>query len=164
MIKKGKEIGFLGSEFLLWLYWKSCEEGSLSLENLGLGEIHISLEETIALNSITGDGYSETIKSHDIAELMSVRNSIKAGRLPEIAKVRIISKELEWFFQIRANPLKISSVKLPLTGEKNENEMISMRLEALTRLDLIMQALFNTFLLEREEKSFVPDLKKFLEM
>ncbi|HNW15584.1 MAG TPA: hypothetical protein PKM15_02695, partial [bacterium] len=60
--------------------------------------------------------------------------------------------------------LKISSVKLPLTGEKDENEMISMRLEALTRLDLIMQALFNTFLLEREEKSFVPDLKKFLEM
>ena len=154
-MKKGKEIGFLGTEFLLWLYWKSAEDGGFSLDNIGLGEVNLSVEETISLNSITGDGYSETIRSQDISELRSVKDSVRAGRLPETAKMRIISKELEWFFQIRANPLRISSVKLPITGEKKEEEMISMRLESAVKLDMIMKALFNTFLLEREEKEFV---------
>jgi hypothetical protein len=161
-MKKGKEIGFLGTEFLLWLYWKSAEDGGFSLDNIGLGEVNLSVEETISLNSITGDGYSETIRSQDISELRSVKDSVRAGRLPETAKMRIISKELEWFFQIRANPLRISSVKLPITGEKKEEEMISMRLESAVKLDMIMKALFNTFLLEREEKEFVSGLKSFL--
>jgi hypothetical protein len=161
-MKKGKEIGFLGTEFLLWLYWKSAEDGGFSLDNIGLGEVNLSVEETISLNSITGDGYSETIRSQDISELRSVKDSVRAGRLPETAKMRIISKELEWFFQIRANPLRISSVKLPITGEKKEEEMISMRLESAVKLDMIMKALFNTFLVEREEKEFVSGLKSFL--
>ena len=59
-------------------------------------------------------------------------------------------------------PFKISAVKLPITGEKNENEMISVRLLAMTRLELIMKALFNTFLLEREMPDFIDDLKDFL--
>ncbi|MGI6394799.1 MAG: hypothetical protein ACOX2F_08790 [bacterium] len=163
-MKKRKEIDFLGSEFLTWIYWKSSEEGTLSLENLGLGEIHLSAEETISLNSVVGDGYSETIKSRDIAELDSVRKSMKEGHLPETMKVRIISNELEWFFQIRANPLKVSSVKLPFSGEKEVSEAISLRLDSLTRLDLILQALFNTFLIERDEPEFVSNLKKFLEI
>lgn len=163
-MKKGKEIGFLGTEFLLWLYWKSAEDGVCSLDSIGLGEVNLSIEETISLNSITGDGYSETIRSQDISDLKSVKDSIKAGRLPEIAKVRIISNELEWFFQIRANPLKISAIKLPITGEKKEEEMISMRLESIVRLEMIMKGLFNAFLLERGSVEFAGDIKKFLRL
>ena len=59
-------------------------------------------------------------------------------------------------------PFKISAVKLPITGEKNENEMISVRLISLTRLQLIMKALFNSFLIEREMPDFINDIKEFL--
>lgn len=163
-MKNINDIGFLGTEFLLWLYWKSAEEGSISLEDKGLGEIHLAIEESITLVSITGDGYSETVKSQDITELPSVKESIKAGRLPELAKVKIISNELDYQFQIKASPLKISAVKLPLTGEKEELQMISSRLEAITKFDLIMKAVFDTFLVERDGKSFVGDMKKFLEI
>jgi hypothetical protein len=161
-MKNNQEAAYMGQEFLLWLYWKSCEEGTFSLDDLGLGEINISVEEVIDLVSIKGDGYSETIKSTDIAELDSIRESIKLGRLPSLIKLRIISNHLEWFFQLKANPFRMSSVKLPLTGEKDEKEMISQRLESATKLDLIMKALFNTFVMEREEKTFVDEMKEFL--
>lgn len=161
-MKKESGIGYLGSEFLLWLFWKSAEDETMSLNNLGLGEIKISLEDSITLVSVTGDGYCETIKSPEILTLPSVRESIKRGRLPDAAKIRISSKELEWSFTVKAMPFKISAVKLPITGEKNENEMISVRLLAMTRLELIMKALFNTFLLERETPDFISDLKDFL--
>jgi hypothetical protein len=161
-MKNNQEAAYIGQEFLLWIYWKSCEEGTFSLENLGLGEINISVEEVIDLVSIKGDGYSETIKSTDIAELDSVRESIRLGRLPALIKLRIISNHLEWFFQIKSNPFRISSVKLPLTGEKDETEMISQRLQSLTKLDLIMKALFNTFIIEREEPEFIAEIKDFL--
>ena len=161
-MKKESGIGYLGSEFLLWLFWKSADDETMSLNNLGLGEIKISLEDSITLVSVTGDGYCETIKSPEILTLPSVRESIKRGRLPDAAKIRISSKELEWSFTVKAMPFKISAVKLPITGEKNENEMISVRLLAMTRLELIMKALFNTFLLERETPDFISDLKDFL--
>jgi recombination associated protein RdgC len=161
-MKKINDIGMLGQEFLLYLYWKSFEDGSFSLEHLGLGDVNLSVEEYISLVSITGDGYSETIKSQDLSELESVRDSIRMGRLPESAKLRIISKELEWFFQIKTSPLKISSVKLPITGENDNDKMISIRLDATARLDLIMKGIFNTFLLDRENSSYVQDLKDFL--
>lgn len=162
-MKKDNNIGYLGQEFLLWLFWKSACGETMSLKNLGLGEIRILIEDSITLESVTGDGYCETIKSPDILTLPSVRESIRKGRLPESAKIKISSGEqVEWSFQIKAIPFKISSVKLPITGEKNENEMISVRLIAMTKLELIMQALFNTFLLEREAPDFIDDIKDFL--
>jgi len=161
-MKKINNIGILGQEFLLWLYWKSCEDGFFSLDHLGLGDIGISIEETISLVSITGDGYGETIKSQDLSEIESVRESMKIGRLPESAKVKIVSNELEWFFQVKTNPLKISSVKLPITGENENDRVISMRLDAIARLDLIMRGLFNTFMLERENRNYIKNLKDFL--
>ncbi|MBR4490653.1 hypothetical protein IKP13_08475 [bacterium] len=161
-MKKDNSIGYLGPEFLFWIFWKSATEETLSLNNLGLGEIRISIEDSITLASLAGNGYCETIKSPEILTLPSVRESIKQGRLPEAAKVRISSSELEWSFQVKAIPFKISSVKLPITGEKNENSMISVRLIAMTKLELILKALFNTFLLERESLDFIDDIKDFL--
>ena len=159
---KESGIGYLGSEFLLWLFWKSTTDETMSLNNLGLGEISVFIEDSITLASVTGDGYCETIKSQEITTLPSVRESIKKGRLPEAAKIRIASKELEWSFQVKAMPFKISAVKLPITGEKSEDEMISVRLLAMTKLELIMKALFNTFLIEREMPDFTADIKDFL--
>ena len=159
---KESGIGYLGSEFLLWLFWKSSTDERMSLHNLGLGEIAVFIEDSITLASVAGDGYCETIKSQAITDLPSVRESIKKGRLPEAAKIRISSSELDWTFQVKATPFKISAVKLPITGEKSENEMISVRLIAMTKLELIMKALFNTFLLEREMPDFTTDIKDFL--
>ncbi|MBO4699796.1 hypothetical protein J5690_09350 [bacterium] len=159
---KESGIGYLGTEFLLWLFWKSATDERMSLHNLGLGEIAVFIEDSITLASVAGDGYCETIKSQAITDLPSVRESIKKGRLPEAAKIRISSSELEWTFQIKATPFKISSVKLPITGAKEENEMISVRLIAMTKLELIMKALFNTFLLERETPDFIEEIKDFL--
>lgn len=163
-MKNINDIGFLGTEFLMWLYWKSCEEGTVSLDDQGLGEVHISIEEAITLVSITGDGYSETVKSQDITELKTVRESIKAGRLPDSARIKLISNQLDYQFQIKANPLKISAVKLPLTGEKEEVQVISSRIEAVSKLEQIMKSVFDVFLIERESRTFVSDLKKFLEI
>lgn len=159
---KESGIAYLGPEFLLWLFWKSATEETMSLNNLGLGEISIFIEDSITLASVTGDGYCETIKSPEITSLPSVRESIRLGRLPESAKIRISSSELEWSFQVKATPFKISAVKLPITGEKDENEMISVRLISLTRLNLIMKALFNSFLIEREMPDFINNIKDFL--
>lgn len=158
---KENGIGYLGSEFLLWLFWKSATGETMSLHNLGLGEITISIEGSITLAS-DSDGYCETIQSMEITSLPSVRESMKSGRLPQALKIKISSGDLEWIFQIKVQPFKISAVKLPITGEKGENEMISARLTAITKFELIMKALFNTFLIEREAPDFIDDIKEFL--
>ena len=158
---KANGIEYLGSEFLFWLFWKSANGETMSLHNLGLGEIAISIEDSITLSSV-GDGYSETIQSMEITSLPSVRESMKSGRLPQALKVKISSGTLDWIFQIKAQPFKIGALKLPVTGEKGESEMISARLIAITKFELIMKALFNTFLIERETPDFIDDVKDFL--
>ena len=49
---KESGIGYLGSEFLLWLFWKSATDETMSLNNLGLGEISVFIE--MALSSGLG--------------------------------------------------------------------------------------------------------------
>ncbi|MBP5435150.1 hypothetical protein J6Z39_04950 [bacterium] len=162
MTKEKHGIGYLGTEFLLWLYYKSCTDNTVSLNNLGIGEITISVEDTITLSSATGEDYTETIKAMSISGLDSVRNSIKIGRLPVESKVKITSGDLQWLFQIKAVPFKVTAVKLPFSGEKDEDTVISARLLSMTRLELIVKALFNTFLLERDTTDFINEFKEFL--
>jgi hypothetical protein len=162
--KDNMKFGFLGQEFLLWLYWRSSEDSFFDLQDFNMDNIELFLEEHIALDSITGDGYAESIKAKDITELEDIKKSIRSGRIPSSVKIRVIKGKLEWFFQLKATPLTVKSVKLPIVGEKGEVELIGQRLLLLEMLDNIMKALFNLFILEREEESFVKDLKSFLEL
>lgn len=154
--------GFLGQEFILWLYWRSSNDGFFDLKDFGMKGVELSLEDQISLESIRGDGFAETISSRDITEQDDIKNSIRVGRVPNSVKVRIIRGSLEWYFQLKAVPLAIKALKLPLVAEKNDDEVIHLRLMLMEELDSIVRALFGLFLEERVNDDFISGVKEQL--
>ncbi len=155
-------VGFLGQEFLLWLFCRCSEDSFFNLEEFGGESIELFLEEQITLDSFRGDGYTETIKAKEITELEDVKNSIKLGRIPSAVKARVIQGQLEWAFQLKASPITVKAVKLPLVAENEQDEVKHMRLILLEKLDMIVNNLFALFLLERETKDMGKEIKKSL--
>ncbi len=153
---------FIGQEFLLWLYWKTSVDGSFDLTDFELGEVELYFEDTISLYSVTGDGFLETITVENLIDNDFVFSSIKKGRVPSSAKLRIIKGKLEWVFQLNSLPFLVKSIKLPIVAEQNEQEMISQRLYLMEMINDIMTAIFHLFLEDREKENFLEDLKAFL--
>lgn len=153
---------FLGQEFLLWLYWRSSSDPYFFLESLGLGNIDLRLEEQITLESLHGEGYRETIQTQEVAQSDDIRDSVRTGRIPVAARVKVSRGKAEWQFLLTALPLAMRSIKLPVPGKEDDEETIHLRLIQMEEIDQIMRALFQTFLVERTNPAFVNDIRKFL--
>ena len=108
---------FIDREFLLWLYWQISEDGRFELDDYGIEPVAISIEGQINLSSIIGEGFSQSIKSADLDENRDVLDAVKAGRIPDSMKLRVIQGQFEWAFTLSSNPLSLKSVKLPIAAE-----------------------------------------------
>ena len=155
-------VPFLGQEFLLWLYWRSSSDPYFFLENLGLGSIDLRLEEQITLESLRGEGYRETIQTQEVALSDDIRDSVRTGRIPVAARVKASRGKAEWQFVLTALPLAMKSIKLPVPDKAADEETVHLRLIQMEEIDNIMRALFQTFLIERTNDTFVGDIKRFL--
>ncbi len=156
-------LHFLGPEFLLWLCWRSTEDTYYYIKEHGLENVDLVLEEQITLESLTGEGYRETITTQAVAEHDDVRASLRVGRIPIAARVKAWRGSAEWRFVLTAHPIAIRSVQLP-AGEKNGNDedVAHLRIAALEEIERIMRAIFAVFLVERTNKTFVAALRGFL--
>lgn len=153
---------FIDREFLLWLYWQISEDGRFELEDYGVEPVAISIEGQITLSSIIGEGFSQSIKSADLDENIEVLAAVRAGRIPEAMKLRVIQGPFEWVFSLDSNPLSLKSVKLPIAAEKEDDDVIQFRIESISMLENILKALVGTFVLAWDNQSVRNDLKQFL--
>jgi|GEM_PF-515947 len=154
---------FLGQEFLLWLYWRSSSDSYYYLEPFGIGNADLVLEEQITLASLTGDGYHETIHTPEVACHEDVRASIKAGRIPTTARIKVWRGEVEWRFTLSAFPLVMRSLRLPnAVGMDDDEETIHARLQSLREIESVMRAIFHLFLLERTNRTFLSTMRKII--
>ena len=153
---------FIDREFLLWLYWQISEDGRFELDDYGIEPVAISIEGQINLSSIIGEGFSQSIKSADLDENRDVLDAVKAGRIPDSMKLRVIQGQFEWVFTLSSNPLSLKSVKLPIAAEKEEQDIIQFRIDSITMLENILKALVGSFVLAWDNQATRADLKQFL--
>ncbi len=161
---QAQQLSFLGQEFILWLYWRSSTDSYFHLDNFDVQNIDLFLEEEISLESVLGDGFSQTIRTKEITEQQDIKESIRSGRIPRSVRIRIERGSLQWQFMLQSEPLNIKQVKFPYTNSESNDEAIYSRLMLMEELDNIMRALFATFLLERTNETFISDIKEFLEL
>jgi len=156
-------LPFIGQEFLLWLYWRSAEDPYYYLESHGIGNVDLVLEEQITLESLSGEGYRETIQTQEVASHGDVRSSIGTGRIPVAARVKVSRGQVEWRFTLTAFPLTVRSVRLPSVDTKgDDDEEVYRRLIHLEEIDHIMRTIFQIFLIERTNETFVATMRGIL--
>lgn len=109
------EKGFLGQEFMTWLWYKSEERGgAIFLENSGT-DVELIFEKHILLESGEGDSYEKLICQGLQAELHEARTGLAMGKKIEQARISLTRDDHQFFFSLKGSLFEFRSVKLPKT-------------------------------------------------
>ena len=151
------EKGFLGQDFLTWLWWKSEERGG-SILLPEEGDITVSFEKHMLLTSGEGESSEKLICTGLQTELQEARTGLRMGKKLEQARIVLNHMSYEYGFTLGASMMEFRSVRLPKTeatekeGGASPEEVEGMVLERIflfEELVKLVNALFRMFLTVR---------------
>lgn len=156
---------FLGSEFLLWLWYKSdCYGGLFDLR--GHGEVEVVFDDRLTLEAYLGESGENVIKGGSPAASPEARTALREGKRPTRARLRIVNDEREWKFKFKAEPFDISTLKIPAVLTEREDEKLGERMGLVSEVESILDALYREFLVLRTSSGWterlVPGLRDWI--
>lgn len=137
---------FLGSEFLMWLWFKSeCYDG---LFDLGPDKrpIEVILDDAMTLEAFLAETERNTFKGGAPAYSPEAKVALRQGKRLSRAKIRVIEEGREWVFTIKAETLDLSSINIPAVLSREEDEKFYERMFLVEEIENIMAALYAEFM------------------
>jgi hypothetical protein len=114
------EKRFFGQEFLTWLWWKSEERGgTISVKDIG--DIAISFEKHMLLESGEGESSEKLICSGLQTELREARTGLVVGKKLEQARIVLTLDSYEYSFTLSGSLMEFRNVRLPKTEESEKD-------------------------------------------
>ena len=147
------EKRWLGQEFLTWLWYKSEERGgSIALGERG--DIIVSFEKHMLLESGEGESLEKITCTGLQAELREARTGLRMGKKLEQARITFGFNDMEYGVTLSGSMMEYRSVKLPKTenteAESNDPEavegMVLERIYLIEELIKTVNQLFTMFL------------------
>ena len=150
-------VGWLGGEFLLWLWWRADEQGGeFDLPASGLdGQEHLlslMIDEELVLggeppeNGAGGCGVT-ALRLGAPSASGEAAAALLSGKLPVRARLLVAEGERQWRFVLDAATLDLRSLKVPVAedAETAEDELVE-RLVAVGEARGFVESLFGLFL------------------
>jgi hypothetical protein len=142
--------GFLGEEFLTWL-WFRWETGGGEFRLRGGRVIGVALDDFLSFAAPTEDETEQTLRRGLPTRTAEARTALRQGRRLRKARLLIAEGERQWSATLDGPSLSLSGVKLPEDAEECESEADRTADRAANWLALheIVQGLYAQFLGER---------------
>jgi hypothetical protein len=148
--------GFLGEEFLTWLWFRWETDG---------GEFHlpggrivgVALDDFLTFAAPSDDETEQTLRRGLPTRTAEARTALRQGRRLRKARLLIAEGERQWTCTLDAPTLGLGGVKLPEDAEECETEPDRTADRAANWLALheIVQALYVLFLRERLQPDYL---------
>ena len=137
---------FIGREFLMWLLYRSEQDGgSFELE----GEyINFRVEDQLKLEG-EGDVRQTDLKKGVPSISEEARIALRTGKLPTRMRVRLVVGDDEYYFVLDADLLEVRSAKIPTVPMKEAVLRLDQRMFHLSQVYRILELLFRLFAFER---------------
>ena len=173
MSKKGtvktdpRAQGFLGREFLTWL-WFRCEMDGGTFE-LGREqeEVGVVFNDYVSLISDGDDREESIVKKGSPHRSAEARTALLVGKIVATAKLEVARGERSWTVTISGETLDLRSVKYPSPQADDPEEKAIERLDAMRELSEIVDGLYGLFLRVRTAPEWdakeVPAMAKWIE-
>ncbi len=148
-----REKGFIGQEFLTWLYYRYDSQGEVIRLEDGT-HTEVIFEQFMTLEGGDGDAQETVTCRGPRAELHEAKSALQTGKKVSKARIRLSNGDLQWKFTMDAATLDMSSLKVPKTVSAGDEEADDLSFEGrvLERAYMLEQAvdavnaLFKTFL------------------
>lgn len=136
---------FLGSEFLMWLWFKSeCYDGLFDLEKHD--RVEVVFDDRLTLEAYMAETERNMIKGGSPAYSREAKTALREGKRVQSAKLRVVKEGREWTFRMKAESMDLTSVKIPSLLSKEEEEQFYERMYLIEELEEILEELYREFL------------------
>lgn len=156
---------FLGSEFMMWLWFKSeTHDGLMELGEHGT--VEVIFDDSLVLEAYLAETERNTLKGGAPAYSTEAKVALQHGKRVASAKLCVIIDGREWTFTFKAEGMDLSSVKIPAVLSRKEDDQFYERMYLLDELEDIIDALYAEFLAIRLHdewhETMVPAMKEWV--
>ncbi|MBL8736421.1 MAG: hypothetical protein JNL12_08360 [Planctomycetes bacterium] len=142
--------GFLGEEFLTWLWFRwEADGGEFTLP--GGRVVGVALDDFLSFAAPSDDETEQTLRRGLPTRTAEARTALRQGRRLRKARMLVAEGSRQWSAVLDAPTLTLGSVKLPDDSEECESDLdrTTERSANWFALHEIVQALYGRFLRER---------------
>ena len=147
--------GFLGEEFLTWLWFRWEVDGGEF--KLGGGRVvGVAIDDFLSFAALTEDETEQTLRRGLPTRTAEARTALRQGHRLRKARLLIAEGDRQWTGTLDGPTLAMSGVKLPDDAEECESESDRTEDRAANWLALheIVQSLYGLFLKERLDEGY----------
>jgi hypothetical protein len=142
--------GFLGEEFLTWLWFRwETDGGEFTLP--GGRVVGIALDDLLTFGAPSQDETEQTLRHGLPTRTAEARTALRQGRRLRKARLVVAEGERSWTGTLDATAMQLTGVRLPDDAEEADSDAERTADRAANWLSLheIVQALYGVFLRER---------------
>ncbi len=139
---------FLGSEFLLWLWYKvECYDGLFELRHHG--EVEVIFDDRLRLEAYLAETERNTFKGGAPAWSPEAKIALREGKRPTRARLKFVKEGREWRFKFKAEDFALSTLKIPSLLSERDDEKFFERMDLIEEVERILEDLYEEFLVIR---------------
>jgi len=140
-------VGFLGPEFLTWLWWRA--ETEPAFRHPDGTEVFLHFDEYLEFRGERAAARRTVLRAGVPAASREARAALRSGKALASARILLARGEEEVRFTLRAEELDVSSLRLPAPEGETREERLVACLEAQERFLSDLDLCYGTFLAVR---------------
>jgi hypothetical protein len=147
--------GFLGEEFLTWLWFRWETEGG-EFPLAGGRVVGVALDDFLTFAALTEDETEQTLRRGLPTRTAEARTALRQGHRLRKARLLLAEGDRQWTATLDAPTMTLSGVKLPDDAEECDSDADRTADRAANWLALheIVQSLYGAFLKERLQEDY----------
>lgn len=136
---------FLGSEFLMWLWFKTeCFDGLLEVQSHG--RVQISFDDRLTLEAYLAETERNVFKGGAPADSPEAKTALREAKRPKRARLKVVKDGREWRFKYKAESCDISTLEIPSLLSEHDQEQFFERMSLIEEIESILDDLYGEFL------------------
>ena len=136
---------FLGSEFMMWLWFRAdCNDGLMDAGKHGT--LEVVFDDALTLEAYLAETERNDFRGGAPAFSEEAKTALRHGKRCEKAKLRVIKDAREWVFTLKAESLAMSGIKIPAVLSKEDSEVFYERMYLVEEIEEILEILYHQFL------------------
>lgn len=156
----------LASEFYVWLWWASEEQGSAFELPDPVGRIELWVDERLAFRNANDTRVTAVMTGEAPSTSLEARAALAGGKVLQDLRVGFRRDEREFTVTLKGPSIHITSAKLPQVASEGIDEALYDRMFLYKELTLVLGALYRSFAELRVEESWatetLPALKRWV--
>jgi recombination associated protein RdgC len=139
---------WLGSEFLLWLWWHTrTVDDTIKLEDGR--EVTVMIARNVTVDCPRGTAGTDGFRHEWPCALPEAHRALREGKLPRKCGLTLVCQDEQYEINLLAASLSFSGCKLPGIEADNDRERLDQRAEQIRAVVELVQGLYGTFIAKR---------------